>query len=217
MGSTHKKKIDDLNKIILEDNNKIKNIKNKLPNVDGNCGIYENCRSCTASETCGWCSLTNACVPGTKDGPSKGQCSFFEFGSCSGPRSCDSYDKCGDCIKDVACGWCNKSGKQSRIDKKLNDSGECKEDFIHIWKNTNTCPHNKNMNKEAKFNGDDNKSALKDVENKNITLIDPKTKKRLISEMKFYKNDIEEKQKGLEDLMTVIESTKNELSKVQNN
>merc|ERR1712032_1287769 len=140
------KKIDDLNKIILEDNNKIKNIKNKLPNVDGNCGIYENCRSCTASETCGWCSLTNACVPGTKDGPSKGQCSFFEFGSCSGPRSCDSYDKCGDCIKDVACGWCNKSGKQSRIDKKLNDSGECKEDFIHIWKNTNTCPHNKNMN-----------------------------------------------------------------------
>ena len=79
-------------------------------------------------------------------------------------------------MKDIACGWCNKSGQQSCIDKKLNDSGECKEDFIHIWKTMNMCPHDKKLNKKAKFNAGD-ESALKNVEKQNITIIDPLTKK----------------------------------------
>ena len=89
------KKIADLNKIIENDNKKIKQIKNRLPNVDSNCGTYTNCRSCTASEKCGWCSLSSTCIPGDKNGPNKGQCSFYEYGTGSGPRSCDSYENCG--------------------------------------------------------------------------------------------------------------------------
>jgi hypothetical protein len=91
----YQNKIEEFNKIIINESDKIRLIKTKLPNVDTNCGLFSNCISCTASKECGWCSLSNTCVPGDKNGPSKGQCSFFEYGSCSGPRSCDSYNRCG--------------------------------------------------------------------------------------------------------------------------
>jgi len=72
----------------------IRNIKNKLPD-DSKCNIYSNCGSCTADSNCGWCSVTKTCVGGNANGPSRGQCSFFNYGSCGSPRKCGDYNKCG--------------------------------------------------------------------------------------------------------------------------
>lgn len=116
-------------------------------------------------------------------------------------------------MKDVSCGWCNISGKQSCIEKTLSDQGECKGNFIHLWGNLNTCSHDKNKNKEAEFDG---KEENEDADKKEIKIIDPLTKKRLLSELKYYLKDVEEKKKNLENLITLIESLKNEMSKVKN-
>lgn len=80
----------------------------------------------------------------------------------------------------------------------------------------NICPHDKKLKNKAKFEVND-ESNLNKLEEKNITIIDPLTKKRLISELKYYLDDIEEKKKNLENLKTIVQNTKNELSKVSNN
>lgn len=76
-------------------NGKIKTIKELLPETDNACGMLTNCASCTGNSKCGWCSMTQVCVGGDKKGPSKGECSFFDYGSCGGPRECGSYSNCG--------------------------------------------------------------------------------------------------------------------------
>lgn len=75
-------------------NERIKIINSKLPETSEACSILNNCNSCTANPNCGWCSMTQVCVPGNKNGPSNGQCNFFEYGQCGAPRDCDSNTNC---------------------------------------------------------------------------------------------------------------------------
>ena len=72
------------------------------------------------------------------------------------------------------------------------------------------------MKNKAKFSGNEDESALKKIEENNLKIIDPLTKKRLLGELKQYMDDIAERKKKLENLMTVMESTRNELNKVNN-
>ena len=44
------KKISDFNEIIEHDNERIKQLKKNLANIDSDCGIYTNYGSCTATE-----------------------------------------------------------------------------------------------------------------------------------------------------------------------
>ncbi len=75
-------------------NLRIKEIKSRLPQTENVCSLLTNCGSCTSNPNCGWCSMSQECVPGTIDGPSNGQCSLFDYGSCGGPIDCGSYNNC---------------------------------------------------------------------------------------------------------------------------
>ena len=44
-----------------------------------------HCDSCLADPNCGYCGVTEACVPGTYSGPNVGNCSSWEFESCGQP------------------------------------------------------------------------------------------------------------------------------------
>ncbi len=129
-------------------NLQITDIKSKLPNTNAICGKLNNCGSCTANPKCGWCSLTQTCVEGNEKGPLDGSCTFYDYQVCSAPRECGTYKKCGvsinlikDCIKDVACGWCDKSGFPLCMNKNDAEKGGCRSDnFIHQWRELNKCP-----------------------------------------------------------------------------
>ena len=123
--------------------NKIKILKSKLPNPDSVCTMYNSCASCTTNPACGWCSISQQCVDGDEKGPADGSCTFYEYNICGGPRECDSYKDCNECIRDISCGWCNNQGNPLCMDKDSADSGECHQDrFIHLWNSLNICPHN---------------------------------------------------------------------------
>ncbi|KAJ4460694.1 putative CRE-TAG-53 protein [Paratrimastix pyriformis] len=76
------------------------------------CSSLLTCDDCTASVNCGWCfntpsypHPTEACFPGTRDGPIFGDC--FEWtkepeGCPECPRNAD----CGDCLSSPYCGYC---------------------------------------------------------------------------------------------------------------
>ena len=89
------KQAEEIQNKLAEFNSKVKQIKAKLPESDNACSLLTNCGSCTSNPNCGWCSMSQECVPGTKNGPSNGQCSFYDYGSCGGPRDCGSYNNCG--------------------------------------------------------------------------------------------------------------------------
>jgi hypothetical protein len=133
--------------IVLQDeitvlDTKINKLKARLPNPDSVCTMYNNCAGCTSNPACGWCSMSQQCVEGDEKGPKDGGCNFYDYNICSGPKSCDSYSTCSDCVRDVSCGWCNTPGLPLCISKDQADSGKCKEDiFVHLWKALNVCPH----------------------------------------------------------------------------
>jgi hypothetical protein len=133
--------------IVLQDEigvleRKITKLKARLPNPDSVCTMYNNCAGCTSNPACGWCSLSQQCVEGDQKGPKDGGCNFYDYNICSGPKSCDSYSSCSDCVRDVSCGWCNTPGLPTCLSKDEADSGKCKEDvFVHLWKALNVCPH----------------------------------------------------------------------------
>jgi len=77
-------------------NLKIKAIKSKLPAVSSTsiCSKLINCDACTGNSGCGWCSMTQTCVEGNEKGPYSGECTFFDYKICSGPKECSSYENC---------------------------------------------------------------------------------------------------------------------------
>lgn len=89
-------KASDLQKKISKLKQEVNDIEDAIP-TDSTCAIYTNCGSCTAQKKCGWCSVTNSCVSGDENGPSKGQCNFYNYGpeSCTPKRRCGDYMNCG--------------------------------------------------------------------------------------------------------------------------
>jgi hypothetical protein len=134
-------KIGDLNDEIKKLDSKIKEIKAQLPDINNACSMYNSCVSCTSGPGCGWCSVSSRCVPGSSEGPNDGSCTFFEFGSCSGPKDCDSYKDCDLCIKDISCGWCDTTGTSKCMKRDDGDSKCPDTKFIHLWNSRNVCPH----------------------------------------------------------------------------
>lgn len=122
-------------------------------------------------------------------------------------------------MKDISCGWCNSPGNQKCIEKNLAEKGKCaKNVFIHIWKSLNICPHDKNLQKEASFNGSNSILDILQVKDKtNIPLIDPLMKKRLIEELKFYLKEVSDNDIRLSNILSAIGDLKKELLKLDSN
>jgi hypothetical protein len=122
-------------------------------------------------------------------------------------------------LKDISCGWCNSPGNQRCLEKNLAEQGKCSDDqFIHLWKSLNICPHDKIMKMEATFEIT-HKSVLdeEDQTNTKIPLIDPITKKRLIEELKYYQKEVGENETKLNSILSAIEDLKKELLKLDDN
>jgi hypothetical protein len=133
---------------ITEDINKLDDrldiIRLKIPETDTFCSLFSNCFSCTSNAGCGWCSMSNKCIEGAKEGPLDGSCTFWEYGKCSAPKQCNDYKSCDLCISDVSCGWCGNNDPICM--EKEEGEHEClAQRFIHIWNNLNTCPISKKV------------------------------------------------------------------------
>lgn len=60
-------------------NLKILSLESQLPISNSSCSIFTNCGSCVADNKCGWCSMTQTCMEGDKNGPKDGSCAFFDY------------------------------------------------------------------------------------------------------------------------------------------
>ena len=69
-----------------------------------NCGDFKSCSACTPFKGCGWCASGNVCLGGNMNGPSMANCSFWDYGFCTG-EPCSVYTHCYSCISDPFCGW----------------------------------------------------------------------------------------------------------------
>ena len=99
------------------------------------------------------------------------------------------------------------------------EKGKCPQNvFIHLWKSLNICPHDKNLQKEASFNGSNSILDTLLVKDKtNIPLIDPLMKKRLIEELKFYLKEVSDNDMRLSNIPSVIGDLEKELLKLDSN
>lgn len=106
------------------------------------------------------------------------------------------------------------------MEKNLAEQGNCAQDkFIHLWKSLNICPHDKNQNKEASFNGS-GPSILETLQEKDktkIPMIDPSMKKRLIDELKFYLKEVSDNELKLSNILSAVGDLKKELLKLEQN
>jgi hypothetical protein len=71
---------------------------------------YKFCSECTQDPNCGWCASTNKCVPGSRIEPcaSEKRCVTYTYGYCSA-QPCNREVTKSSCIKNGACGWCDKT------------------------------------------------------------------------------------------------------------
>lgn len=71
-----------------------------------------NCKTCTATNGCGWCAPTQECIAGDISGPSQASGKFcygpaWEFGSCT---ECASLKTCRTCLNyNADCFWCESA------------------------------------------------------------------------------------------------------------
>jgi hypothetical protein len=126
---------EDVNKL----DEKINSIKLRIPETDTFCSLFSNCFSCTAKPGCGWCSMSNKCVEGAKEGPLDGSCEYWEYGKCSAPKQCKDYKSCDMCTADISCGWCGNK-EPVCMNKDIGETECLEERFIHMWNNDKTCP-----------------------------------------------------------------------------
>ena len=202
---------DDVEKINL----KIKEIKSQLPNTDSVCSLLNSCSSCTSNPACGWCSVSQQCVEGDSTGAKDGSCTFYDYGVCSGPRECDVYESCDNCIKDVSCGWCSNPGNPSCMRKDDADKGSCLEDrFVHLWASLNVCPHVNIANFKAIT-----LQALKDNDEvqtvNNSFEMDPGTKKRLMEQLTLYMDEKNKKEVLLGRYLNVANQTEEQINNLE--
>merc|ERR1712048_1553590 len=72
------------------------------------CAQHTHCDTCTKDLRCGWCASDKVCIPGVAAGPTKANCSSWDFAFCSS-LPCASHESCGECAADPVCGWCSTS------------------------------------------------------------------------------------------------------------
>ena len=61
-------------------NLKISQLRLTSPKSDSICSKHFSCEPCTSNKECGWCSMTQTCMEGSKKGPKEGVCLFFDYG-----------------------------------------------------------------------------------------------------------------------------------------
>lgn len=74
------------------------------------CAQHIHCDTCTKDIRCGWCASEKTCLPGTVEGPLKGDnCSAaWDYAFCSS-LPCAVHESCDECASDPICGWCSTS------------------------------------------------------------------------------------------------------------
>ncbi|XP_055375614.1 multiple epidermal growth factor-like domains protein 8 isoform X2 [Condylostylus longicornis] len=84
----------------------------------GKCNIYKNCLHCLTDMACGWCDLTNKCLPRniTETLICKNEYTWhyliIQPPHCA---NCSNYINCEDCIETEICEWLSDEAKCSRI------------------------------------------------------------------------------------------------------
>jgi hypothetical protein len=190
---------------LIEDDIKIENLKNKLPNPNSVCNKLLNCSTCAANPRCGWCESSNQCVDGDKTGPKNGFCPFYNFDKCPHKSDCSSYNTCNQCMQDVGCGWCSDLNLNTHIclNKNEAEKGLCNFNFFHhVWKKNyklSTCPKKSSKNfidfiKKNLHHSNDFKLINKDP------LYSPDTGDKFVIKVPDF-NDITESLKSLEEIL----------------
>lgn len=207
------KEIQTLQVELIKINDKIKSIKQITGSSDSICNMFTSCSSCSSRKECGWCSMTDKCVDGDAKGPLDGSCTFYDYDVCSGPKECETYSRCDDCIKDISCGWCNNPSQPICMNLDDFENGkQCDENrYVHLWKSLNICPHNKNY-KALGF--EDN--ATEKTQIKEEIKLDPMYTKSLIEELKDLETRKIEHEVMLQKLMNALQDTQDKISILKN-
>lgn len=73
------------------------------------------CDACLANPDCGWCATTQVCVPGTWAGPSIGNCSTWDFATCTNGTGdgCATRANASSCGDDKKCSFCPELARGS--------------------------------------------------------------------------------------------------------
>jgi hypothetical protein len=196
--------LDDLKQL----NRKISHIKAVIPDTSTTCSKHTDCSACTEDSGCGWCAMTQSCIPGTADGALDGSCSFWEYSKCAAPE-CSALKTCSDCIKDAACGWCGDSNEPVCM-KKEDGEEDCNEDkFVHLWKTINVCPTLKENNKIARL------LKLVNKAEGNLVLTDPEDIRKKREELNVYSIEKSKKENDLKDLMAAVEMIKKQMEELE--
>eukprot|EP00298_Acanthocystis_sp_HF-20_P027660 c5861_g1_i1.p1 GENE.c5861_g1_i1~~c5861_g1_i1.p1 ORF type:complete len:249 (-),score=113.95 c5861_g1_i1:3-749(-) len=97
-----------LNALTAEEELCLEEGSNRANCARAQCSQHKHCDTCTKDIRCGWCDSEKSCMPGIASGPSKLNCTTWDYAMCSA-LPCTHHTSCGECAKDPMCGWCSTS------------------------------------------------------------------------------------------------------------
>jgi len=117
----------------------VKPAASKPPGPPPDCSGPQSCTPCVSIDGCGWCEVTEECLPGDVNGPggNPANCSDWQFVTCL-PEECNMLSPfgCERCVKDPFCGWCSTNKACVFGDKNGPIVGACPADQYQFGK----CP-----------------------------------------------------------------------------
>ncbi len=126
---------------------KTKPYKMTLTTIEPNCINKISCRTCLTDPKCVWCNNSNRCVIGDASGAFDGTCSepnTFNYLQCP-KNKCFLHTSCGECIKDLNCGWCKTFNKCIEGNHEKSIGLFCPVDYIHMLNYGRCVDHKKKL------------------------------------------------------------------------
>lgn len=101
------------------------------PFSNGSCATYSNCLHCLSDALCGWCDLTNECLPRTANESTScvleanWKYLILQPSQCA---NCSNYISCAECLESDLCEWWAEDARcarRGRASKAVRSSGQC--------------------------------------------------------------------------------------------